>query len=98
MNSHPPTPQGPPLSLPEKLAQAQADLAKWSRVAAHPNLSPEAAAWAKDAARSCAAVVSLYQKALDWEAAGRPPPKSKPPDSETGSETGYGLLVRFLHR
>jgi hypothetical protein len=86
----------PPLSLPEKLARARADQAKWNRVAAHPSLSPEAAAWAKDAARSSAAAATLYQKALAWEANGRPPPKTEPDHPD--SETGYGLLVRLLHR
>ena len=85
-----------PLTLPEKLARAQEEASKWNQVAAHPSLSPTSAAWAKDNARSYAAAASLYQGALDWEAAGRPPPKSKPPDLAGGSETGYGMLARLL--
>ena len=104
MNARPPSSPksiqpASPLSIPEKLAWARAEQAKWNRIAASPNLSAEAAVWAKDNARSYAAAASLYQGALDWEAAGRPPPKSESdPDSEIGSETGYGLLVRLLHR
>ena len=52
----------PPLTLEEKVAQAQADLQKWSQPAASPNLSPEAAR----AARSTAAALKLGQKALAW--------------------------------
>jgi hypothetical protein len=87
-----------PLSISAKLARARAEQAKWNRIAASPSLSPEAAAWAKDNARSYAAAASLYQGALDWEAAGRPPPQSKPEPDPTGSETGYELLVRLLHQ
>jgi hypothetical protein len=50
--------------LPEKLAAAREQAAKWNQVAAHPSLSPASAAWAKDAARSFGAAATLYQKAL----------------------------------
>ena len=51
------------LSAQEKMALAQANLAKWLEVAASPNLSPKAAAWARDAARSFQAEVTLRHKA-----------------------------------
>src|SRR6516165_10377922 len=38
----PPPPQ-PPSTLVEKIARANAELEKWSKLAASPNLSPEAA-------------------------------------------------------
>jgi hypothetical protein len=67
-----------------KLAQAQADQDKWSRVAADPSLSPRAAAWAKGAAISAAAEVTLRQKALqhlDLENKNRFPPVVQPQSS-----------------
>lgn len=67
-------PAKPVLSLAEKYAQAQADLAKWSMLAAAPlrsatgtaatGLSPEASLFAKKAARGFAAVVDVLEKAL----------------------------------
>jgi hypothetical protein len=59
----PPPPQ-PPSTLVEKIARANAELEKWSKLAASPNLSPEAALAAREAARSYAAAVKLYGKAL----------------------------------
>jgi hypothetical protein len=74
MKSPPGPPAKPVLSLSEKYAQAQADLAKWSRLAAAPvrgatdtaatGLSPEASLFAKKAARGFAAVVDVLEKAL----------------------------------
>ena len=51
------------LTPEQKMQAAVADQAKWSRVAADPDLSPAAAAWAAGAARSAAAEVKLRQKA-----------------------------------
>jgi hypothetical protein len=67
MNSPPPSqdlnqPDQEP-SLPEKLANAQAEQMKWSQVATNPNLSPEAALVARNAARSYAVAARLYQGA-----------------------------------
>ncbi len=66
MNS-PQRPLKPPKpSLEQKLAQAQAEQVKWSKVALDPALSQEAAQVARNAARSFAAISSLYQKALAY--------------------------------
>ena len=62
--SKPSQPQEPVLSPQEKLAQVQAQQQKWSMVAASPNLSPKAAAWARNAARSFQAAADLYQKGI----------------------------------
>ena len=51
------------LSLPEKVLQDQADLAKWSAVAADPSLSPQAAEVARNLARSSRAALQPGQKA-----------------------------------
>jgi hypothetical protein len=74
MKSQPFPPARPGLSLREKYAAAQADLAKWSMLAAAPlrgatgtaasGLSPEASAFAKKVARGYAAEVDLYEKAF----------------------------------
>lgn len=56
--------QQQPQSPEEKLAQAQADADHWSQVAALPGLSPQAAAWAFNLARSAKAEVALRLKAL----------------------------------
>jgi len=73
----------PAPSLEEKLATAKAEQDKWTWIAAHPSLSPAAAAWARDAARSAGAAAALYQKALIHQEPesdqGPPPPKSKQP-------------------
>jgi hypothetical protein len=55
------------LSLQEKLDQARADLAKWSQLAASPNLSPPAALAARNMARSSQAAVTLGEKALAYQ-------------------------------
>ncbi len=65
MTSHEPTP--PTLSLEVKLALAQKEERKWRALAANPNLSPKAAAWALEQARSARAVVTLRQKALAYQ-------------------------------
>ena len=51
-------------SLPEKVSQYQADLAKWSAVAALPSLNPQEAEFARNMARSSKAALTLGQKAL----------------------------------
>lgn len=53
-----------PLSQQEKLAGAQAEADRWTRIAANPNLSPQAASVAQIAARSARAEVRLRQKGL----------------------------------
>jgi hypothetical protein len=58
-----------PLSLQEKLDQARRDLARWSHIAADPDLSPAAALAARNAARSSQAAVILGEKALAYELA-----------------------------
>ena len=60
--------QNPQPSPQEKLAAAQADAEKWRQVAANPDLSPQAAAVAQNAARSAAAEVRLRQKGLAYQA------------------------------
>jgi hypothetical protein len=54
-------------SLPEKLALAREDAENWAQVAATPNLSPKAAAWAQGIVRSSKAAVSLYEKAMAFQ-------------------------------
>jgi hypothetical protein len=51
----------------EKLALSQQNAEKWAKIAAKPGLSPEAAAWAWNAARSFKAAVELGQKALAYQ-------------------------------
>ena len=58
-----PKPQ-PELSPQQKLAKAQANADHWGAIAANPDLSPEAAAWAFNLARSARASATLRQKAL----------------------------------
>src|ERR1700688_447812 len=55
--------QEKPLALPEKLSQAQLDSQKWAKVAADPDLSPEAALAARNMQRSSQAALTLAQKA-----------------------------------
>jgi len=57
-----------PLSQQEKMVLAQQEVERYRGLAANPNLSPRAAAWALDMARSAQAEVSLRQKAIAWEA------------------------------
>src|SRR3974390_1447520 len=54
-------------SLQEKVAQQQADYAKWSAVAALPSLSPEEAEFARNMARSSKAALALGEKALAYQ-------------------------------
>lgn len=74
-----PDPNGP--SLPEKLAKAQADVERWTRLAASPNLSPAAAALAHQQMQSAQAAVKLRQKAMDYATASEldPPPGTMAP-------------------
>jgi hypothetical protein len=72
-------------SLQEKVAQDQADLAKWTSIAALPGLSPQAADVARNAARSSQAAVTLGQKALLYQepenaqtSEGTPSPQATP--------------------
>ena len=61
--------QGPPpaLSLEEKLQGAAADLQLYQSLAAKPGLSPMAARWVNDQARSARSALRLYQKALLYQ-------------------------------
>ncbi len=68
------------------LSKYQEDLAKWSAVAASPNLSPQAAQVAQNLVRSKQAALTLGQKALlyqepqgDPEGQPKPPPESLVP-------------------
>src|SRR5208282_640278 len=54
----------PEASPQESLSAASADMEKWQAVAAKPGLSPQAAAWAREQARSAQASAQLWQKAL----------------------------------
>jgi hypothetical protein len=66
-NAKTPKQEPRPLSLvEEKLQQAQHDLDHWSKVAALPELSTNAAEWARNAARSAGAEVKLRERALAW--------------------------------
>jgi hypothetical protein len=70
----------PELSPKQKLAKAQADADHWGAIAANPKLSPEAAAWAFNVARSARAEVALRQKGLQYqEAQLRPDPMLQSP-------------------
>ena len=53
--------------LQEKVAQYQADYAKWATVAAQPNIQPEVAQVAWNMARSSKAALTLGQKALLYQ-------------------------------
>jgi hypothetical protein len=57
----------PPLSLPEKLALAQQNAAKWQDLANDPDLSLPVALWARGLARSYRAQSQLYQKASQYQ-------------------------------
>jgi hypothetical protein len=54
-------------SLPEKVSQYQADLAKWSAVAALPSLNAQEAEFARNMVRSSRAALTLGQKALLYQ-------------------------------
>lgn len=73
-HQRPPKPPSPQ----EKMAAAQADADKWTQVAANPNLSPRAAAWAQNMARSAKAEVQLRQKDLAYQ--GENPPQESSGD------------------
>jgi hypothetical protein len=60
-----PKPQPEP-NPDQALAKAQANADHWGAIAADPNLSPEAAEWAFNLARSARAEVALRQKAVLW--------------------------------
>jgi len=62
-----PKPQPEP-NPDQALAKAQADADHWGAIAADPNLSPEAAAWAFNIARSARAEVALRQRGLQAQA------------------------------
>jgi hypothetical protein len=53
----------------EKLALARQNAEHWSKIAAHPGMSPAAALAAMNSARSHKAGVILYAKALAYEKA-----------------------------
>ena len=57
----------------QALAKAQADADHWGAIAADPNLSPEAAAWAFNLARSARAEVALRQRGQQAQAQNQPP-------------------------
>jgi len=94
-------PQEVPLSQQEKMVLAQQEVERYQGLAANPNLSPRAAAWALDMARSAQASVRLRQKAIAWEAEQANPveqgndaalavilglqPSNSPPDQPTPS-------------
>jgi hypothetical protein len=67
MNTHPQLNTPPYRSLSEKLEQARADVAKWNRLAALPGLSPAAALFARNMARSHQAAVILGEKAMAYQ-------------------------------
>src|ERR1019366_2480803 len=54
-------------SLQQKVAQDQADVAKWSAVSALPSLNPQEAEFARNMARSSKAALTLGQKALLYQ-------------------------------
>ena len=60
-------PQDQQLSPQERLDAATQDYQKWSAVASKPGLSPTAAAWASQAARSAKAEMNLRQKASEQQ-------------------------------
>ena len=68
MKSKAKAPHPAPLSLAQKLAQAQSDQQKWLAVAGSPELAPQDAQAALEAARSSQAAARLYQKALTYQA------------------------------
>src|SRR5580700_367026 len=93
-NAKPQQEEQPP-SLQEKLDQTRQDQQYWAQVAAGPNLSPAAAAWARDAAQSKKAAGDLYEKAMNFQAASEDPnlqtllgtnPLHQNPQSPSGQE------------
>jgi hypothetical protein len=55
------------MSLQEKHEDTLNKLDHWTRIAADPDLSPAAALFARNAARSYQAAITLYEKALAYE-------------------------------
>jgi len=55
------------MSLLEKGQYARTQRDKYNRIATAPSLSPEAAVAARNLARSYAAAVTLYEKAVEYE-------------------------------
>jgi hypothetical protein len=80
MKSKPPA--KPQLSPQEMQAVAQADHEKWSRIAADPSLSPQAAAWARNVVRSKAAELELWGKVRPQKE------QSQPGDEQLGKALG----------
>jgi hypothetical protein len=60
-------PSKPALSLPERVEQERANVAKWKAIAADPELSQEAALFARNIARSSQAALTLGEKALQYQ-------------------------------
>jgi hypothetical protein len=85
--------------LEQKLAEQQAEVAKWTAVASDPSLSPQAAAWARGIARSSAAAVKLYQKAKDWQDDNSDEAAPQTPPARTlspGAQVGQDMLNRLF--
>jgi hypothetical protein len=61
------------MNLEQQQEYALAQLDKWTKIAASPNLSPAAAQAARELARSCRAAVTLGEKALAYRAQTRAP-------------------------
>ena len=55
------------LTLQEKHEDTLNKLDHWAQIAADPDLSPAAALFARNAARSYQAAITLYEKALAYE-------------------------------
>ena len=85
----------PNLEPEAKLTMAQNEAAMWSKVAASPNLSPQAASVAMNAARSAAAEVKLRQKALAYQSPNQDPPPGQdqppPQNSQAASQASSPL-------
>ena len=60
--------QPEPLNLGQKLEFAQQSQERWDKLSASPDLSPQAAAWAREQAVSAQSAVRLYQKAQAYQA------------------------------
>ena len=71
-------PQDQTLTPEEKLEAATADAEKWSMVANKPGMSPQASAWAAQAARSAQAEMRLRQKAAGQQAENPDQPPDDP--------------------
>ena len=71
--SKPKQPQQPPMSLGDKLALAQSQKDRYSRIAADPNLSLQGALAARQLVRGYTAAETLFQKALQNQQAENDP-------------------------